>query len=87
MTYLEAALAVLESAGRPMTGREITAEALRRGLITPMGKTPEATLSARLYVYVRDRPDGRLVRLAEPGPGRARRGSVRWALRDDGAGR
>ncbi len=81
MSYLAAALAVLESTGRPMTTREITDEALRRSLITPIGKTPEATMSARLYVYVRDRPNGRLVRLAEPGTRRARRGSVRWAIR------
>ena len=81
MDYLNAALTVLREAGRPMTDREITDEALRRGLIEPAGKTPRATLSARLYTYVRDHPDGELARLAEPGPTRAARGSVRWAAR------
>ncbi len=79
--YLAAALSVLSSIGSPMTAREITEEAIRRGLIRPVGKTPEATMSARLYVEVRDNPDGRLIRLAEAGPTRALRGSVRWAVR------
>ena len=79
--YLEAAVAVLEAAGRPLTSREITDEALRRGLIRPSGKTPEATMTARLYVHVRDDPAPRVVRLAEPGTTRARRGSVRWTSR------
>ncbi len=34
-SYLGAAVIVLESAGRPMTSREITEEAIRRGLIQP----------------------------------------------------
>ncbi len=85
--YLAAALSVLASTGSPMTAREITEEALRRGLIQSVGKTPKATMSARLYVEVRDNPHGGLVRLAEPGPtpARARRGSVRWAIRSSAA--
>lgn len=78
--YLEAAVAVLEASDRPLTAGEITAEAVRRGLVRPAGKTPEATMTARLYVHVRDDPAPRVVRLAEPGPNRARRGSVRWTL-------
>lgn len=80
-TYLEAAIEVLDAAKRPMTDREITEEAIRRGLISPSGKTPTATMSAALYVDAQKNPDGRLVRLAEPGGARARRGSVRWTLR------
>jgi hypothetical protein len=79
-SYLDAAVSVLQSAGRPMTAREITAEAIRRGLIQPAGKTPQATLTAQLYVHVRDAASPRVVRLHEAGPTRARRGSVRWAL-------
>jgi thiamine monophosphate kinase len=79
--YLGAALAVLAAADRPLTAREILAEALRRGLLHPRGRTPEATLTARLYTYVRDHPDGPLARVYEQGRSRARRGSVRWALR------
>jgi hypothetical protein len=85
VTFLDAALTVLEANGRAMTAHEIVAAAVQQGLLTSTGKTPVATLSARLYTYVRDHPDGRLVRLAEVGSARARRGSVRWALRDSGA--
>ena len=77
MDYLDAAPTVLREAGRPMSSREITDEVLRRGLIEPAGKTPGATMSARLYVYVRDHPDGELARLAEAGSKRA----VRWKAR------
>ena len=78
--YLEAAVRVLEDADRPLTSREIIAAALQRGLLQPAGKTPEATLTARLYIHVRDDPSPRVVRLAEPGTQRARRGSVRWTV-------
>jgi hypothetical protein len=40
-------------------------------------------MSACLYTAARDRPDLGLVHLHEPGPTRARRGSVRWTLRDE----
>ena len=60
-----------------MTAREITEAAVRRGLLKPAGKTPEATMSAALYT----RAEGsRIQRLAEPGSKRAKRGSVRWTL-------
>jgi hypothetical protein len=83
MTYYEAALQVLRSARRPLTAQEITDLAMERGLITPRGKTPQATMGAELYVKVRNDPD--LVKLMTPGNKRARRGSVRWALRDTAA--
>ncbi len=81
LSFLEAALAVLESAGRPMTTVELTEEAIRRGLLNPTGKTPRATMAATLYVHVRDHPDGRLLRAGEVSGRRALRGSVRWAVR------
>lgn len=80
-SYLDAAEGVLAAAQAPLTAQQITAEALRRGLLQPAGKTPAATMAARLYVEVRDNPASRIVRLAEPGPTRARRGSVRWRLK------
>jgi hypothetical protein len=49
MTFLEAAELVLRTAKKPLTIREITGMALRRGLIETRGKTPEATMSAALY--------------------------------------
>lgn len=80
-SYLDAAVKVLETVGRSLTSCEITEEVVRRGLIQPVGKTPEATMSARLYVDVRDDLTPREVHLAEPGELRARRGSVRWTMR------
>jgi hypothetical protein len=80
LTYLQAAIPVLEVTKRPMTSGEITAEAIRRGLVRPGGRTPEATMSAQLYLHARDEPEPRIRRLHEAGPNRARRGSVRWVL-------
>ena len=79
MTYYEAALQVLLGAKRPLTAREITDEALERGLITPKGKTPHATMTAELYVHAPKDPQ--LVKLEDPGSKRAKRGSVRWTVR------
>jgi hypothetical protein len=79
MTYFDAAVAVLQRAKRPLTTREIVASALRLGLIEPRGKTPEATMSAELYRKAAS--DSRLMKIATPGPNRAKRGTVRWTLR------
>jgi hypothetical protein len=79
MTYYEAALEILGNASRALTAREIVEVALNRGLITPKGKTPVATMSAELYR--RAGSDVRLRKVAEPGATRARRGSVRWLLK------
>ncbi len=79
MTFFEAAVTVLASEERELTAREITDLALQRGLIAPRGKTPEHTMSAALYMGIQT--DARLVKLSKPGQTRARRGTVRWALR------
>ena len=76
MTFLEAAEIVLRTAKKPLTVREITDVALRRGLLETRGKTPEATMSAALY---RTPDDGPIRRESSPGPQRAKRGSVRWS--------
>ncbi len=81
MTYLEAAITVLKSAREPMTSGEITEAAIRKGLISPRGKTPEATMSAELYQRLKDAPRGDLRREFEAGRTRAVRNSVRWTLR------
>ena len=83
MTYYEAALQVLRSARHPLSTQEITDRAIARGLITPTGKTPHATMAAELYLRVRNDPE--LVKIDEPGPSRAKAGSVRWTLRPAGA--
>ena len=49
MTFLEAANKVLARAGRPMTTKEIVAEAVRQRLLVTAGKTPEKTIEAMLY--------------------------------------
>jgi HB1, ASXL, restriction endonuclease HTH domain len=80
VTYRDAALEILKSAERPMTASEIADAALKRGLITTRGKTPEATMSAALYRYIRDVKDASIRREFKPGPIRAVRESVRWTL-------
>jgi hypothetical protein len=79
MTLYEAALQVLRSVKRPLTAQQITNYAMERGLIAPVGKTPYASMSAMLYVRARTDPE--LVKIADPGNHRARRGTVRWTLR------
>lgn len=78
MTYYQAALQVLRVAECPLTVREITAIAVERGLISPKGKTPHATMAAELYL--RAPKDQHLVKLGSPGGRRAKWGSVRWAI-------
>jgi restriction system protein len=81
MTFLQAAVAILKESSRPMTAKELAGAALSRGLMSTRGKTPEATLTAGLYRQVKRQPGGPLFRVADPGPSRARRGSVRWEWR------
>jgi hypothetical protein len=80
VTFLEAAEAVLRAAKRPLTAREITDIALQRGLLRTGGKTPEATMSAKLYGAPTDAP---IRREFAPGQQRALRGSVRWVYVGD----
>ena len=83
MSYLDAAVAVLSAAERPLTTAEITKEALALGLIQPHGRTPEATMSSVLYVHLLEHPtDGRIIRMARAGAKRAQRGTVRWWVSD-----
>lgn len=79
MTFYEAAIEILRAADRPLTAREITDQALEKGLITSNGRTPEASMCAVLYVRLRN--DSGLVKLEDRGALRAKRGSVRWTLR------
>lgn len=55
---------MLKEAGKPMHVRDITEQAVRRGLIVTEGKTPEATMSAQI-LYEDRRPEGRFVRLGK----------------------
>ncbi|MCS6844126.1 MAG: restriction endonuclease [Caldilineales bacterium] len=49
MTYLDAAYTILKTAGQPLRYEEITERAVARGLISPQGPTPDATMASRLY--------------------------------------
>jgi hypothetical protein len=54
-SFLELAKTVIQNAGRPMTAGEIWDEAQNSGLaaqLNSVGKTPEASLGARLYTDV-----------------------------------
>ena len=55
MTFTEAAGQVLREAGEPLDAEELTARARASELIETKGKTPEATMEARLAVDIRDR--------------------------------
>jgi HB1, ASXL, restriction endonuclease HTH domain len=79
MTFWQATQKILSNVNRPMTAREILQRAVNGGLIVSEGKTPLATLTATLYQECKR--DSRLERVFEPGPTRAKRGSVRWTLR------
>ena len=79
LSFLDAALVVLSQSNHALTSAEITAKALERGLVTTTGKTPEASMSAALYVEL-GRPKSRVAKLSRPGPTRSARGSVRWSL-------
>jgi hypothetical protein len=72
---------VLESAREPLTTRDIVERAVTKGWLIPQGKTPDATMAAALYREANH--GGRLVKVASPGRLRARRGSVRWALKSE----
>jgi HB1, ASXL, restriction endonuclease HTH domain len=77
MTYLDAAETVLKGARNSLTAREITNRAIELGLLRSVHRTPEATMSAALYMHLKR--GGQLVRrVAEPGKKRAVRGTVRW---------
>jgi hypothetical protein len=79
ITYREAVLFVLREAGHPLTTREIIDSVIASGLVIPGGKTPDATMSALLYRTLK--ADSELMKMEEPGPWRAKRGTVRWALK------
>jgi hypothetical protein len=53
MTFAEAAYQILKQAGKPLTANEITSVAVEQRMISTIGKTPSATMSAILYVDVK----------------------------------
>lgn len=64
MTFLEMAESVVRTANQPLTAGEIWELAIEHGMdkqLNTKGKTPWATLGARLFVEVRDNPNSRFV--------------------------
>lgn len=78
MTYIEAAIAVLEASPRPMTIAEIMTEVTRRKLVPITGQTPEQTLATALYRHLGKHP--RLRHSTEQGRLRTIKGSSLWYL-------
>lgn len=79
LSFFDAAVEVLREVGEPMTTRQLVDQALARGFIAPSGRTPLATMSARLYTGTQ-KAGSPIVRLYAEGRQRATRGSVQWAL-------
>lgn len=75
MRYLEAAQVVLESSDSPLSMRELTEQAIQRGLIESTAKAPERTMATELYLSVRDNPASPFKRIAGPSTR-----STRWTL-------
>lgn len=63
--YLDAAYAILQGAGRPLTADEIVKEALKESLIVTKGRTPGMTMGSRLYTDIKRGGS----RFARSGPG------------------
>ena len=53
MTFGEAAYQVLKQVGKPLSASEIASVALEQRFISTLGKTPTATMGARLYVDIK----------------------------------
>jgi hypothetical protein len=64
MTFTEAALEVLRSAGEPLHYKKITELAIAGNLLSHVGKTPEVTMSSRLATLVKkDRGQSPIVKV------------------------
>jgi hypothetical protein len=81
MTFAQAVIEVLREASEPLTTNEVADAVLRSKPVDSPGKTPRATISAAMYVMSKSPNNPGVRRLAEPGPTRAKRGSVRWVWR------
>jgi hypothetical protein len=67
MTFTEAAVEVLRSAGKPLHYKKITEIAIEKNLLSHVGKTPETTMSSRLATMVKkDRGDAPIMKV-KPG--------------------
>ena len=67
LSFKEAARAVLEEAGEPLSYKEITRQALRRVLVMTAGRTPEASVNAQLSVDISRKGDESIFVRTAPG--------------------
>ncbi|MFZ5468336.1 MAG: HTH domain-containing protein [Myxococcota bacterium] len=61
MTFYEAALRVLQSAGHPLHVGEITERSIKENLLSHVGKTPEQTMLSRLAAMAKRPRDRRVI--------------------------
>ena len=61
MTFYEAALRVLESAGRPLHVQEITEQSIAQNMLSHVGKAPDKTMLSRLAAMARRTRDRRVI--------------------------
>lgn len=66
-SFLDAAHEILRSEKRPMNAEEITSAAISKGLISSKGKTPSATMGARIYMDIKHRGDASIFQKFERG--------------------
>jgi hypothetical protein len=66
MTFLEAALAVLQREGKPLHYKDLTERAMGKKLLTFVGRTPEVTMQTQLTAAVKKAPGSPFVRV-KPG--------------------
>jgi len=57
MKFKEAAYHILRKEKKPLSAKEITQIALKEGLITSDGKTPDATMSALIYTNIKQKAE------------------------------
>ncbi len=57
MTYMQAALTILDYADRPLSIGELTSVAVAQGLVHPRGRTPDRSMSSILYRRMAADPD------------------------------
>jgi HB1, ASXL, restriction endonuclease HTH domain len=81
-SFLDAAATILKRGKAPLTFKEITERAIASALLQgSIGKTPDRTMAAALYMEVLHNPASRFRRIAQAGRTRAVRNSVKWTLR------
>lgn len=63
LSFAEAAYHILKKYGRPLSLSEITSLALSEGILSTTGKTPAATMGARLYVDIKKKDNSAFIKV------------------------